>query len=268
MELPASKLVKNQKKIFTKVLGDEKIKVELRYDDECGNGHNSFSATCSGWEKRGGRWEETFGGCAHEEIVRFFPDLAKYMKWHLTSSDGPMHYPGNVTYHAGDRDCWGTRKGEVRSYDTHIKFGDFPITFELDTSFMKWLQGLENFDLEIMAVEHKNREGDNYKFSPHYTFLPYGDGDWFKCPFDTEMEANNFLLALQNYPVKFVKVPASWGEGQERNFEAARSCAVWPEATDEQLSLDKPELEKLLMARLPALMQEFKHDMEELGFEY
>ena len=47
----------------------------------------------------------------------------------------------------------------------------------------------------------------------------------------------------------------------EPNIEAARSCAVWPDATLEQL-----QDEKLLMQRLPALMQEFKKDIEALGF--
>jgi hypothetical protein len=53
-----------------------------------------------------------------------------------------------------------------------------------------------------------------------------------------------------------------------RDFDVARSCAIWPDATDAQLSLDKPELTKLLTARLPKLLKEFKSDMLELGFVY
>jgi hypothetical protein len=56
------------------------------------------------------------------------------------------------------------------------------------------------------------------------------------------------------------------GEGKERNFAAARSCAVWPEATDDQLSLERPELAALLLARLPRLIADFRADMTAAGF--
>lgn len=58
---------------------------------------------------------------------------------------------------------------------------------------------------------------------------------------------------------------ASWdriGEGKERDFDAARSTAVWPEATDEELMA--PDLEDRLKARLPALMDEFHRAMSAL----
>lgn len=54
------------------------------------------------------------------------------------------------------------------------------------------------------------------------------------------------------------------GKGKDRDFSAARHSAVWPEATDEQLSLPREELQKLLEARLPMLMEEFQADMLEL----
>jgi hypothetical protein len=51
-----------------------------------------------------------------------------------------------------------------------------------------------------------------------------------------------------------------------RNLVAARSSAIWPDATDEELCADN--LEERLRARLPALLAEFKKDMESLGFIY
>lgn len=57
-------------------------------------------------------------------------------------------------------------------------------------------------------------------------------------------------------------------EGKERELGLARQAACWPEATDEQLCLPKEELAKLLLARLPALMAEFKAAVESLGFKY
>ncbi len=58
------------------------------------------------------RWREDSGGCIHGEIAKHFPELAPFIKWHLCSSDGPLHYVANTVYLAGDRDCWGLRRGE------------------------------------------------------------------------------------------------------------------------------------------------------------
>lgn len=55
-------------------------------------------------------------------------------------------------------------------------------------------------------------------------------------------------------------------EGKPRNFEAARETAVWPDATDEQLSLPREQLTALLVERLPGLLQQFRADMTALGF--
>lgn len=58
------------------------------------------------------------------------------------------------------------------------------------------------------------------------------------------------------------------GEGKERQLDAARAAAVWPDATDEELCMPKEELEKALLARLPALMVEFKAAMIGIGFDW
>jgi hypothetical protein len=55
---------------------------------------------------------------------------------------------------------------------------------------------------------------------------------------------------------------------QARELDHARSSAVWPDATDEQLTVEPSELKLVLEARLPGLMAEFRKDMEELGFDY
>ncbi len=61
----------------------------------------------------------------------------------------------------------------------------------------------------------------------------------------------------------------SWdriGEGKERNLDAARDLAIWPDATNAQLC--SPELPALLQARLPALLVEFRAVVEGLGFTW
>jgi hypothetical protein len=53
-----------------------------------------------------------------------------------------------------------------------------------------------------------------------------------------------------------------------RNLDHARLTAIWPEATDEELSVPGEELKAVLLARLPALMERFKKCIESLGFTY
>lgn len=59
------------------------------------------------------------------------------------------------------------------------------------------------------------------------------------------------------------------GEGKAREFDKARSSAVWPEATDEELSAEPEALRAALTARLPALLAAFRRDMVEVcGFAW
>ena len=91
-----------------------RIWVRLSFDDECHNGHETFAVTgeIERLEHRG--WVEYSGGCIHDAIADHFPELANFIKWHLVSTDGPMHYLANTLYHAGDRDHNGLAKGEKR----------------------------------------------------------------------------------------------------------------------------------------------------------
>ena len=59
-----------------------------------------------------------------------------------------------------------------------------------------------------------------------------------------------------------------WDEKSAKvaNLDHARSTAVWPDATDEDLLA--PGLEMRLQARLPRLMEEFRAAVESLGFVY
>lgn len=103
--LPPSILVKKQVKTFGPRPIDgyganAAMTVTVRYDDQCGNGHNAFAITAEVRRPRRSRIEA--GGCMHAEIARLFPELAPYIKWHLVSSDGPMHYIANTVYMAGE----------------------------------------------------------------------------------------------------------------------------------------------------------------------
>lgn len=54
------------------------------------------------------------------------------------------------------------------------------------------------------------------------------------------------------------------GDGKARDLDAARRAAVWADAPDEVLILDKHELAVRLKARLPALLSDFRHDVENI----
>ncbi|BCS53290.1 hypothetical protein [Geobacter sp. SVR] len=191
--------------------------VNIRFDDECKNGHQSFSITADVYTAESRRQKDiAAGGCLHEEIARVFPELEPLVKWHLVSTDGPMHYIANTLYHAGDRDCHGLRKGEsqqIRNGKTGQLCWQLVFTGEKPPQYV-------DSDTEPEAPK------GGYKWMP-----------WCRI-----------------------------GEGKERNLEAARESACWPEATNEQLRMEPEDLKKILEARLSALLAEFKTDMERIGF--
>ena len=51
-----------------------------------------------------------------EDIVRAFPELTKYIKWHGCTSDGPLYYLENTLYHVSDKDYNGYKKDEYSAY--------------------------------------------------------------------------------------------------------------------------------------------------------
>lgn len=67
------------------------IKVKIRLDDECNNGHNDFSIT--------GETKFT-GGCIHEEIIKHFPEFQIFIDLHLCDQAGVhMYIAENGFYH-------------------------------------------------------------------------------------------------------------------------------------------------------------------------
>lgn len=197
------------------------IRATVRHDDRCGNGHNSFSIT--GEIYIPGRRDCEACGCLHAEIAEHFPELAPLIKWHLTSTDGPMHYVSNTLYHASDRDYNGLKAGETRQ----IKNGK---------------SGLPSW--RLVAVGPDGEEIPTHK-------LPiYMDA--------AERPGTDFRLEWRPW----MKV----GKGKPRELDHARATAVWPDATDEELTA--PGLRERLEARLPKLMDDFRAAVESLGLVY
>jgi hypothetical protein len=256
------------------------IHVEIRYDDNCNNKHNSFAITANVYTEASRRHRDiAAGGCLHDDIAKVFPELADLIQWHLFDSRGPMHYPGNALYHATN---WADSRyapGEPCAWETRVKFANFPVTFKFEKRFREYLAARiehtrttlkSNPDriatFEPVAVPYVKREGgSDYNFGPHYTVR--GDTcDWYGAPFKDLREAREFCAALNNYPVSFEKIATDYAKEKARNLAGARACANWPEATDEQLCAPSAELEAALMARLPAMMERFKAAIAAIGF--
>ena len=244
--------------------GTMRIIANVRYDDQCGNGHNTFSITADIQQKRGNAWVTWGGGCCHDEVARHFPELQPFIKWHLVSSDGPLHYIVNAMYLAGDKDYNGRRAGEVSGWSYAVKFGNSPVSHCIKRTFSEFLEQRKDSGGEFRVIEFvHDKEPETY--SPNYTLIGYGER-WHECPFHNKVEADEFAAGMNKCNVEFVKLPTSYSKGKVRELDAARSCAVWPDATDEDLTA--PGLKERLEARLPGLIAEFREAIENLGLVF
>lgn len=208
-----SVLTKNQTKKFSRIAegSDYKVDVVLRFDDRCGNGHNTFSITGTTYTlNKYDRWEEESGGCIHEQIETHYPEFSHLIPYHLCSTDGPMHYLANTIYLAGDRDYNGLKAGEFK-----------PINKPDGTP--------------IWEIKEK-----------------------INSPITSKEKPDNLVLEYQGY--------GRIGEGKARELDAARRCAIWPKATDEELMSD--DLKTRLENRLPQLLADFRSAMEGVGFTW
>lgn len=174
----------------TKTIDGEKVIMvaEVRFDDDCKNGHNSFSITGHGWYDRVKRDDWDFGGCCHDMIAAMFPELAHLIQWHLFNSDGPMYYVANTLYHASNRDHNGRLKGEPNAWETKLKFDALPLTFTVSKELARALQEAKSTKhvpgvLDLVEVPYvKTPGGSDYQFGPHYTLGCYPVKEWYQAP--------------------------------------------------------------------------------------
>jgi hypothetical protein len=120
-------LTDKQERLFRKDYPDGKIiVVHVRHDDRCNNGYNTFSITTNVYEPHVNRGEPTLinertkkkvwlssCGCQHDLVKEYFPELEHLIKWHLTSTDGPMHYITNSIYWAEEGNLDYARKTAI-----------------------------------------------------------------------------------------------------------------------------------------------------------
>jgi hypothetical protein len=130
------------KKTFRKELSDGSVLVaSVRFDDECKNGHNTFTIMADLYEKtrrngeqssesdyvvnsRGKKRYLTSCGCQHDLVAVHFPELAPLIKWHLTSTDGPTFYVADTVYHAQKGRLDYARRSAIAPDATLAELGD------------------------------------------------------------------------------------------------------------------------------------------------
>lgn len=224
-----------------------RLTVTVRFDDNCKNGHETLSITGNWKHPDGGE----SGGCIHEEIAATFPEFAKLIPFHLCSTDGPMHYSGNVVFLAGDRDCWGLREGQI-AYRNQLPARDDKHRKSLDQTVLHGLDIPAKYDWQ--EKYRRCGEGEEGDDNAARRWLPIEH-------IDPNCQLDDFETR-QLSPIHRI------GEGKARELDAARRAAIWPEATDDQLCADRQALEAMLSDRLPALLNEFRALVEEFGFLY
>jgi len=111
--------IKSQKIQFTGKMNYEGHPVDVvatvRHDDHCGNGHNSFAITGEIYYTDKPRTNRNLiaCGCVHDQIKKAIPELEPYIKWHLCSTDEPMHYVANSMYWAKEGNLENARSSAI-----------------------------------------------------------------------------------------------------------------------------------------------------------
>lgn len=267
-------LLKNQKVKFTKenvnVNGEvyRKVIATVRFDDQCGNGHHSLGVTGDAWYHDDFRRDPSTCGCIHEILLVAFPELKEVIDMHLMSTDGPMHYVANTMYHARTTTHEGKKVGEPVKFEKVVFIGNSKWPHKFNSRVTAFLEESEKLGqkLKVISLEYPENENGGYQFKPKYTFEGFTK-KWHECPFNSKEEVNSLVNNRKNaknyYNYKVVSIPTHFCKAVKPNLEAARSCAIWPDATLEQLQ-DK----ELLESRIPELQERLRKAVTSLGLEY
>lgn len=93
--------------------------IHIRFNDECGNGHNTFTVTADVQRKTHvNHWKDCMGGCCHEHILSLCPHFKNLVHLHLSDQNGaPMYAAGNGFHLLWDYSKpMNTRRANAREY--------------------------------------------------------------------------------------------------------------------------------------------------------
>ena len=89
--------IRKQSKAF-----DAVIKIKIKLNDECKNGHQDFSITANIFKHGEPKTERNCigGGCCHDDILKIAPEFKQFVNLHLCDKDGiPMYASANGYFH-------------------------------------------------------------------------------------------------------------------------------------------------------------------------
>lgn len=96
----------------------------------------------------------------------------------------------------------------------------------------------------------------------HLAFVDERDGTVMENALPTYVDGHMPPVAPRAAYVPWERI----GEGKARELDEARRVAIWPEATDEELTA--PDLREKLIARLPGLLVQFRAELETYGIPW
>lgn len=212
-----------------------------------------------GWRKTG------YGGASRENMLQFWPEHAAAVDYHGCSLSGPLHYIANTVYFAGKRDCFGWEPGEQRRH----KESGLPL-WKADTKRVYHV--VESLDRPApLELHYQARVVENPMTWGPNAGLQVGDkqrdADGLHLWYIPGTALETVRSVEQPAPLVFAFEPLL-GEGKERELDAARRAAIWPDATDEELSVPREELKAALEARLPLVLTELKLVVERFGMTF
>lgn len=101
-----NRLFYSSTKFFTENEEKYRITATVSLDDDCHNNMCDWSITADIRQKnKYGRYKEYMGGCCHDEIAKYVPELAKFIPLHCCNHYGAPMYPvENGMYHIKNSD--------------------------------------------------------------------------------------------------------------------------------------------------------------------
>jgi hypothetical protein len=148
----------------------DNMRIQIRLDDDCKNGHEDFAITADIWQKDCPRTDRYFisGGCCHEEILKARPDLQIFVNLHLSDSHGaPMFAIENGFYHL-ENSAIETARDYIRCTDEEIQLIKKVCKDKIYFQYM-----LEKLGI---PARWKNQANDAIKKLEEMTGGPYTDG--------------------------------------------------------------------------------------------